>query len=303
MQASTNVLNAGVIGAASTIAAVAGFGAIGTGVFATAIAFGLFARERRRTTAAMKLRQEQLAHTAHELRTPLTSVLTALEMVRSGYATTAAETEEFLAEADLAARHLGFLVNDVLDEAALAAGQLRVELAQHRVQHLVVDALSLLGMQAERRGLSISAAPIDDDLMVVADARRVLQILFNLLGNAVKFSAQGEPIRLDITASDARVRIAVIDSGPGVPRDLRPRLFQPFSRGDAQGVPSTGLGLHITKRLVERMGGAIGYLPRPLRGSEFWFELPRAQAAPPAAPAATSPPPDATIAPDPVATR
>lgn len=291
MQTNANVMKAAGIGTAAALAAAAGLGAIGTTVAATAAAFALFELERRRTAAALQSRREQLAHTAHELRTPLTSVLTALEMVRGGYATTAAETEEFLAEADLAARHLGFLVNDVLDEAALTAGQLRMEIADHDVRNLVTEALTLLGMQAERRGLAISAAPIDAGLRIRADGQRVLQVLFNLLGNAVKFSAPGEPIRLDVTATDARVRIAVVDSGPGVPRDLRPRLFQPFSRGDAHGVPSTGLGLHITKRLVECMGGAIGYLPRPLRGSEFWFELPRVPAA------------NAAIARDPVAAR
>ena len=282
MQASATILHTGVIGVATTIAAIAGLGGLGTGVVATSVAAVLFARAQQRATASAKARREQLAHTAHELRTPLTSILTALEMVRGGYATTTAETEEFLAEADLAARHLGFLVNDVLDEAAISAGQLRMEIADHKVQHLVVDALALLGMQAERRGLQIAAPPIDGQLLVRADARRLLQVLFNLLGNAVKFSAPGEHIRLDVTATDARVRIAVIDSGPGVPMEVRPRLFQPFGRGNSNGVPSTGLGLHITKRLVERMGGAIGYLPRPPRGSEFWFELPRAATKQPA---------------------
>lgn len=291
MTPSANILNAGVIGAAATIAAVAGIGVLGTGVATGLTAFWLFTLSRRRQAAALHARREQLAHTAHELRTPLTSILTALEMVRGGYATTVAETEEFLAEADLAARHLGFLVNDVLDEAAINAGHLRIESGDHRVQHLVVDALALLGMQAERRGLSITSSTIDQDLLVHGDARRLLQVLFNLLGNAVKFSAPGEPVRLEVTATDTRVRFAVVDNGPGVPRDVRPRLFQPFSRGDAADVPSTGLGLHITKGLVERMGGTIGYLPRPLRGSEFWFELPRAAAR------------KTTIAPTPVAAR
>jgi signal transduction histidine kinase len=290
MHRSANMLEALVIGAVTTSVVVAGLGAVASGLCAGAAAIGMYVVRHRRSVAALATRREQLAHTAHELRTPLTSVLTALEMVRGGYATTPAETEEFLAEADLAARHLSFLVNDVLDEAALSAGQLRIDSGEHGVRRLLLDALALLGLQAERRGLSITAPDVADDLRVVADARRVLQVLFNLVGNAVKFSAQGEPIRIDVTATPDRVRIAVVDSGPGVPRDVRPRLFQPFGRGDATGVASTGLGLHITKRLVERMGGAIGYLPRPLRGSEFWFELPRAT-------------PQQTIAPAPAAAR
>jgi signal transduction histidine kinase len=294
MSAHANILTAVGIGAATAVAGVAGAGTIGAALAAAVAGWLAFAHERHRTAALLRARREQLAHTAHELRTPLTSVLTALEMVRGGYATTAAETDEFLAEADLAARHLGFLVNDVLDEAAITAGQLRMDLAEHRVQRLVTDALGLLGMQAERRGLSIAAADVDPGLFVVADARRVLQVLFNLLGNALKFSAAGEPIRVEVTAKERVVRFAVVDGGPGVPVDMRPRLFQPFSRGEAPGVTSTGLGLHITKHLVERMGGAIGYRPRPLRGSEFWFDLPRALPSSAKKPA---------IAPDPVAPR
>ena len=290
MSACTNILTAVGIGTATAVAGDAGAGAIATAMIAGTAGWLAFANERHRWVALLRARHEQLAHTAHELRTPLTSVLTALEMVRGGYATTAAETDEFLAEADLAARHLGFLVNDVLDEAAITAGQLRMDLAEHRVQRLVTDALGLLGTQAGRRGLSIAASPVDPALAVVADARRVLQVLFNLLGNAVKFSSPGEPIRIEVTAHERAVRFAVVDAGPGVPVAMRARLFQPFSRGDAPGVTSTGLGLHITRLLVERMGGAIGYRPRPLRGSEFWFELPRAGA-------------KVAIAPDPVAPR
>jgi signal transduction histidine kinase len=291
MNTSANILTAAVVGAATTIAAIAGLGVLATGVVAAGAAHGMFVFERRRHASALTRRKEQLAHTAHELRTPLTSILTAIEMVRGGYATNQEETDEFLAEADLAARHLGFLVNDVLDEAALTAGQLRIELGDHKLQQIVVDALALLGMHAQRRGLTIETSAIDGELQVHADARRVLQVLFNLLGNAVKFSAPGDPIRIDVSATADRVRIAIVDSGPGVPRDLRPRLFQPFGRGDTRGVVSTGLGLHITKCLVELMRGAIGYLPRPLRGSEFWFELPRSRA------------PQAAVAPDPVAAR
>jgi signal transduction histidine kinase len=281
-----------IVGAATAVAvAAAAPPAAVAGVAALAAALVL-AHARLRARRALAVRKEQLAHTAHELRTPLTSVLTAIEMLRAGYATTAAETDEFLGEADLAARHLAFLVNDVLDDAALAAGRLRLEREVHAVHRLLGDALALLGVQAQRRGVTVTAPPIDPAIAVQADARRVLQVLFNLLGNAVKFSAAGEPIRLDVTATADAVRIAIVDNGPGVPRELRPRLFQPFGRGsNSNGSAGTGLGLHITKRLVEAMGGAIGYLPRPLRGSEFWFELPRAAL------------PAPTIARDPAAAR
>jgi signal transduction histidine kinase len=261
---------------------------------AFAIARGSRHRHRAHAAAlqqALRRRDEQLAHTAHELRTPLTSVLTALELLREGYATTRAETEEFLDEADLAARHLAFLVNDVLDGASMAAGRLRLDLGDHRVGVLVADGLRVLGLQAERRGIAVATSPIPADLAVHTDPRRFLQVLFNLVGNAVKFSAPGQPVRIDVAADAANVRITVVDHGPGVPRELVPRLFEPFERGSSHGQASTGLGLHITRLLVEQMHGRIGYRPGRERGSEFWFELPRAVVL------------DATIAPKAAAAR
>jgi signal transduction histidine kinase len=234
-------------------------------------------QRERQLEAALARRDEQLAHTAHELRTPLASVLMALEMVRDGYANTPAEQAEFLDEASLAARHLTFLVNDVLDSAALTAGRLQLDRGTHGVAALLADGLRILGLQAERRGIAVRCDAVAPDLAMLTDPRRFLQVLFNLLGNALKFSAAGQPIRIAVEASDQRVRIRILDQGPGVPPELRARLFTPFGRGDDDaGQPSTGLGLFITRQLVEQMDGSIGYLPRLPRGSEFWFELPRA---------------------------
>lgn len=279
--------------------------AVGAGAFATAVCATLgaltaatIALRRHRAHAkalqrSLQRRDEQLAHTAHELRTPLTSVLTALEMLRLGYATTEAERSEFLDEADLAARHLAYLVNDVLDGASMAAGRLRLDVGEHRVAELVTDGLRVLGLQAERRGVPVTTATSDPELAVRADPRRFLQVLFNLVGNAVKFSAPGEPVHIDVQAAGDAVRIEIVDRGPGVPRELLPHLFEPFERGQAGGQPSTGLGLHITKRLVEQMQGRIGHSEPPAgrRGATFWFELPRVTAR------------ERTIAPDTLAAR
>jgi signal transduction histidine kinase len=264
--------------ASAGIAALAGdtgwfAGAAGLVAAGAVAALGLL-RSNRALRRALQRRDEQLAHTAHELRTPLTSVLTALEMLRSGYATTADETAEFLAEADLAARHLAFLVNDVLDGAALTAGRLRLDSAAYPIGLLLIDAVSLLGLQAERRGIVVRTTPVSDDLFVQTDARRFLQVLFNLVGNAVKFSAPGQPVEIDVEATSEQVRVRVLDEGPGVPASLREHLFCRYARGE-EATPGTGLGLYITRQLVEHMGGRIGYRPRPERGSEFWFELPR----------------------------
>jgi signal transduction histidine kinase len=261
---------------AATTILVAGAGEAATGLaaglgVAALLAAGHAVRTQRR---ALQRRDEQLSHTAHELRTPLASILTALEMVRSGYVTTPAETAEFLAEADLAARHLAFLVNDVLDGAALDAGRLRVDAAPYPVAMLLADATAMLGLQAERRGIEVLCPTLPGDLFVHTDARRFLQVLFNLVGNAVKFSAPGQPIRIEVRAELERVCFSVHDEGPGVPIAMREHLFTAFGRGDG-ATPGTGLGLFITRGLVQHLGGEIGYRPRQPRGSEFWFTLPR----------------------------
>jgi signal transduction histidine kinase len=274
-----NHLAAIAIVAGAVVTGVAfGGGPLATGLAATLAAWALLALDARRQAALAEARRRMLTHTAHELRTPLTSVLTALELVRGGYAATPTEADEFLAEADLAARHLGCLVDDVLDEAMLAAGRLQLVTVPQFVAGACREAAALLAPQATRRGQALHLA-IDERAAAAIDAQRLRQTLFNLLGNAVKYAGRGAAIGLEVTVSGDRVRFAVRDDGPGVPEAVRPRLFQPFAQQAAHGVPSAGLGLHITRELVERMGGTIGHRAIAPRGSEFWFELPRANVA------------------------
>ncbi len=251
-----------------------------TSVAAAAALVATFLASRlagRRVRGLVARQEERLAHTVHELRTPLTSVLTVFEMLRGGYATTAAERAEFLDEGELAGRHLAFLVDDMLDGAALAAGHLSLTIGEHRVAHVVADAVRLLGTVARHRDVTLAAA-VPGDLAVRADSRRLLQVLFNLIGNALKFSPPGTRVEIGAAASGEAVRVHVADEGPGVPETLRERLFTPFGREHRGGPAGTGLGLHITKGLITHMRGTIGYEPGAVRGSVFWFELPRAGA-------------------------
>lgn len=277
--------------------------ALGAPPWAVAIAAagvaGMFAHLQVRSggrvlAAALRRRDEQLSHTVHELRTPLASVVTALEMVREDYAANPEETLEFIDLATFAAHHLGLLVNDVLDDAALAASRLRLQARPHRVTELVHDAVQLLGLQARVRRIGLQVAVSANDLWVLADERRFRQILFNLVGNSMKFSAPGASVRIEVDGDERAVQVRVVDHGPGVPQQVRERLFTAFSAAEVQSstAESTGLGLHVCRGLVEHMGGRIGYLPGEERGSIFWFELPRAAA-----------PAQAVVAPAPAAAR
>jgi two-component system, sensor histidine kinase and response regulator len=225
---------------------------------------------------ALQRRDERLAQTAHELRTPLTAVMNSLDIIRSGFATTAEEIEGFLEEADLAARHLSFLMNDVLDLAAIDAGKLRLEVADHRIELLMQEGMRMLGMQAARNPITITTDGNDRQLAVRADARRLLQVLFNLISNSIKNCDPGQLLEIIIRRESEHVLFRVLDEGRGVAASARPHLFTPFAGDDANHrADSTGLGLTICRDLVEQMGGAIGYIPRPV-GSEFWFTLPLA---------------------------
>jgi len=276
---------------AALAAAGAGLPAWGVGLIAAAAALlgaafarALASRRDRDEAAALRtaLRRcyDQLAHTAHELRTPLASVITALEMLREGYATTPSETEEFLDQAAMAAQHLAFLVNDVLDEAALQSGRLRLSCGSQRVGELLVEAERIMGLQARSRGVLLHIAEVDAELCVHTDERRFLQIVFNLVGNALKFSASGEAVHVRVEANAERVRFLVIDHGPGVPQAARESLFLPFGYAEVtpgRAIQGTGLGLFVCRQLIEQMGGKIGYEPAA-RGSVFWFDQPRSKA-------------------------
>ena len=227
-------------------------------------------------TLQLQRRDERLAQTAHELRTPLTAVINALEIVRGGIATTPEEIDGFLEEADLAAQHLSFLMNDVLDVAAINAGKLRLEIADHDIQELITKSMRMLGMQAARNAINVRTEGNDREFMVRADSRRLLQVLFNLVSNAIKHSETGQPIEIAIRGEGDSVRFRVIDQGQGVAHRVRPHLFTAFAGDDQKAnADSTGLGLMICRDLVQQMGGTIGYAPMRV-GSEFWFTLPQA---------------------------
>lgn len=266
-----------------------------TGCAAAAFAAAIVARQlSTRAAEVLAQRDRHLAQTAHELRTPLTSVLSALELVREGHATTAAEIAEFLEEADLAAQHLAHLVNDLLDDQALREGRLHLDRRRHAVATLLTDAHRLLAPTAARRGIGLQFPAATTGLDVDTDHRRCQQVLLNLVVNAVKFSPPGAAVEVRVTATPDRVRFAVVDRGPGVPEPARRVLFTAFGQAPSdRRAEGTGLGLFITRRLLAQLGGQLGYEPGDGGGSVFWFELPRAPAARP----------QRSIAPPPAATR
>ncbi len=244
-------------------------------------AFNEMAEELQRRTGERdqldRMKDEFVLTASHELRSPLTSVqgfAELLMMERDNLTPEQAETVEVILDNS---RHLVRLLNDLLDLARSDAGQLRIEPEPTEVETLVEDAERAMRSQIEARGQTLSEE-IEPGLPTVsADRDRIRQVMVNLLTNANEYCPEGAAIRVKATRVDAEVEIAVIDDGPGIPRDQLAHIFERFSRGDAgltQRVGGTGLGLAISKSLVELHGGTIAAQSTPGEGSTFGFRLP-----------------------------
>jgi len=234
-------------------------------------------RARDEAERANRAKSEFLSRMSHELRTPLNAVLgfgqlLELELTHNGQQ---AKVKQIVA----AGRHLLTLINDVLDLARIEAGHLSVSTEVVALQPLVADCLTLLRPQAQARRISLSAPGADDRRQVRADRTRLKQVLLNLLSNAVKYNHEGGSVTVRIEDRGAHWRLCVDDSGPGLDAEQQAKLFVPFERLQAGSstLEGTGIGLALSRRLVELMHGRIGVHSDPGQGSSFWVELPKAE--------------------------
>jgi CheY-like chemotaxis protein len=215
---------------------------------------------------------------SHEIRTPLNGVIGMLGMLARTRLDGAQRS--YLGAARDSAEHLLWLVNDLLDFARIEAGRLELEAAPLDVERLVQGVTELISQKAHEKGLEIAWTVDEDVPQILADDGRLRQILFNLAGNAVKFTETGG-ILLSVTRAGGRkgratLRFSVRDTGPGVPREARERVFEEFGHADpahAVRYGGSGLGLAVVKRLVEAMDGEVGLDSKPGDGACFWFEI------------------------------
>ncbi len=237
--------------------------------------------------AATRAKTAFLANMSHELRTPLHAVIgiTSLLMERK----VDSEEQKLVETLRRGGDALLSVINDVLDLSKIEAGRMVVESAPYAPRTVVDECLALLGPEAVKKGLLVAAnVATDVPEHVRGDKVRVRQVLLNIVGNAIKFTAAGS-IQVDVRRDDAqRLRFSVRDTGAGVPPELRAHLFQPFVQGDLSTTKKhggTGLGLSISKHLVELMTGEIGVDEAPGGGSSFWFSIDAPGAAEPPRPA------------------
>jgi signal transduction histidine kinase/CheY-like chemotaxis protein len=226
---------------------------------------------------ANRAKSEFIASMSHELRTPLHGILGYAELMRLEGDLTPIQAQRVGVMLG-AGKHLLGLINAVLDLSQIEANQLELQPLEIELLELAAACLDVVRPAAEKKGLALVLAPAEP-LRLFADPMRLRQVLVNLLGNAVKFTPAGAvEVRLRQVAGGARIRLEVVDTGPGIPAEHRDKLFRSFERlaADAlRAVEGAGLGLALSARLATLMGGCLRHDNNPDGGSIFWLEVPR----------------------------
>ncbi len=238
------------------------------------------ARQREAAAATSQAQSQFMANISHEIRTPLNGVIGMLELLRG--TELSLQQQRYVRVAGVSADSLLSLLNDVLDFSEIEAGRLEFDRSDYNLHQLLEDIADMFIARVEAKGLDLAlhvqaAVP----QMVCGDADRLRQVLINLIGNAVKFTEHGSVlVRVDVideTVDSANVRFSISDTGIGIPRDRMDRLFKSFSQVDASATRKhggLGLGLSVSKHLVERLGGTIGVESELGVGSTFDFTVP-----------------------------
>lgn len=225
-----------------------------------------------------QLKDRFISTVSHELRTPLTAILGSLELLRDGaFGPLPEGAAHMVSLAYDSGERLVRLINDILDLERLGTGRMDLYKTDIDAGDLLSHVAATLQGFASRHEVRLEISPPSSTLQVHADRDRLVQVLTNLVGNAVRFSPPGGTVRLGVQPAAGVARFRVEDEGPGIPDEFKDRLFAPFSQadaGDTRRQGGTGLGLSIAKAIVQEHGGQIWYASQQGRGTTFFFDIP-----------------------------
>ena len=233
-------------------------------------------RARRVADHANQAKSDFLSSMSHELRSPLNAILGFAQLLESGSPPPSPTQTDSIGQILTAGWYLLKLINEILDLALIESGRLSLSLEPTSLHDVLQDCQAMIAPQARQKDIRIKFASVDEDCFVIADRTRLKQVLVNLLSNAIKYNRPHGTAEVSYRLhSGGRLRISVRDSGEGLPPLKIAQLFQPFNRlgQEAGAEEGTGIGLVVSRQLVELMGGEIGVTSTVGVGSVFWFEL------------------------------
>ncbi|WP_019557772.1 PAS domain S-box protein [Thiomicrorhabdus arctica] len=227
---------------------------------------------------ADKLKEEFISTVSHELRTPLTSIRGSIGLLTGGLAGEFSDkAKQLLGIAHNNTERLLMLINDILDLSKIESGQMDFNFEEIEVLPFLKEAIESNHGYAEQHGVEFILECNIKSSKLLADSNRLMQVMNNLMSNAAKFAPKGDKIKISATRHHQQIRISVTDHGPGIPKALEGRIFDKFTQADSSDtrqVGGTGLGLNISKAMVEKHNGRISFVTELGVGSTFYFDIP-----------------------------